>query len=84
MLYSKLHRSISLHLCKDLAKQHRFLQRSRKVPESAHLHGVVVLVAPVPLPGRLGDEGAEVAVAHVGDGGREPVGGVEGGGSFIN
>ena len=36
-----------------------------------HLHAVIVLVAAVPLPPRLGNEGPEVGVAHVADVGGE-------------
>ena len=36
-----------------------------------YLHAVVVLVAAVPLPARLGDEWPEVGVAHVADVGGE-------------
>ena len=42
------------------------------ISSNSHLHAVVVLVAAVPLPLRLGNEGPEVGVAHVADVGGEP------------
>ena len=38
----------------------------------SHLHAVIMLVAGVPLPSTLRDEGQEVSIADVGDTGSEP------------